>query len=127
MRNLRDSITPIHGLIAFWLLVGFMAWIFFGSSRHESDRRESHAVAASLGVVTGPFAGALARPSESSCLKCAWILFPYCAGFLSVGFICQIIPLPFRRGASVLRIGVWTLGLLGWFGGSILSLIFAFS
>jgi hypothetical protein len=128
MRNLRDSFTKIHGLIALGLLVVFAALTLFAClDGSESDLRERHIASATLGAFSGPFTGALARPSQSSCWRCGWLLLPYCAGSLLAGFICQMIPLPFRRGASALRIGAWTFGLLGWFGGGTLSLLYAFS
>jgi hypothetical protein len=37
--------------------------------------------------------------------------------------LCQVIPLPFRRGAFAFRIGTWTIGLLVWFAGAIPSLL----
>lgn len=87
----------------------------------ESDRRENLIVAATVGAVTGPFTGAIARHFQSCCWQFSLSLFPYCALLLGGGVVCQVIPLPFRRGERIVRLALWCLGLLGWFGGVLIS------
>lgn len=118
--------------VHFFILLAFAAvfstltlWALIHQS--PSDWRDNHNFAATLLTVSGPFTGAIARPSEASCLRFAWRLFPYCGGFLSLAVIFQLIRLPEKRGAKATQIALWMLGLLGWFGGGALSLLFALS
>jgi hypothetical protein len=89
--------------------------------------RERHIAAATLGSISGPFTGALARPSQADCWKFGWKLLPYCAGFVLVASFFQMLRLPRNPGAELFRFGTWVIGWLGWFGGGFLSLAYAFS
>jgi hypothetical protein len=111
------AFTVVFSALTFWALI----------HQSPSDWRDNHNFTATLLTISGPFTGAIARPSETSCLRFAWGLFPYCAGILSLAVFCQSVRLPFKRGAKAMQIVVWVLGLVGWFGGGVLSLLFALS
>lgn len=128
MNLFANQIRKVH----FYLLLAFVAafsaltfWALLLQS--PSDWRDNHNLAATSLTVLGPFTGAIARPSQASCWRFAWGLFPYCAGILSLAVIFQFIRLPLRRGAKATQIVMWVLGLLGWFGGGVISLLFALS
>ena len=104
-------------LVSFWVLL----------QQSPSNWRENRNFTAVFLSVSGPFTGAIARPSETGCLQFAWKLFPYSVGILSLAVVFQFLRLPFQRGAKTLQIVLWVLSLLGWFGGGILSLMFALS
>jgi len=130
MRTLQDSFTRTHGFIVLGFLATFTAFTLYvccfqGS---KSDLRERHITAATLGVLSGPFTGALARPGQSDCVEFGWKLFPYCGGLLAVACGVQFVRFPFPRDdAELIRLVSWLIGCLSWFGGGVLSLLYAFS
>lgn len=118
----------IHLLIFFGCYLGFAALTFLVlNAGSESDRRENRILAATTGVITGPFTGAIARHGQTCCWQFSLALAPYCAGVFALGLLFQIIPLPFPRLERTLRLALWCLGLLGWFGGVLLSFAHALS
>ena len=84
-------------------------------------------MATTLGAVTGPFTGAIARQVQSCCVQFYFLLLPYCSACLFIGFAFQLVPFPVGRIERPARIVTWALGLLGWFGGGVLSLGHALS
>jgi len=128
MSIFASQFRKVHFYILLAFAAAFSALTFWALIHQSpSDWRDHHNFAATLLTVFGPFTGAIARPSETSCLRFAWGLFPYCAGILSLAVIFQFIRLPLKRGAKAMQIVLWVLGLLGWFGGGVLSLMFALS
>ena len=128
MSIFTNQFRRVHFYILLAFAVAFSALTLWVLTRQSpSDWRHNHNYAATALTVLGPFTGAIARPSQKSCLRFAWGLFPYCAGILSVGAILQFVRLPFSRGAKASQMVVWVIGLLGWFGGGVLSLLFALS
>lgn len=79
------------------------------------------------GTILGPMTGAISRNCQSCCLKFSLSLMPYCGAMLAIGTIPLLLRLPFKRGAAVLRMAMWIVGLLGWFLGGIMSFGHAFS
>lgn len=109
-----------------WIFIGF--YIAFAGltllvlqAGSASDRRENWIAAAVVGSVTGPFTGAIARHLQPCCVQFAWAVFPYSFAALSAGALCQVIPLPLKRFAQATRLSLWCVGLLGWFGGAVIS------
>jgi len=131
MRTLQDSFTRTHGLIALGMLAAFTAFTLYVccSQGSQSDLRERHITAATLGVLSGPFTGALARgPSHHDCVQFGWKLMPYCGGLLAAACGMQLVRFPFRHhDAELIRLVGWLAGWLSWFVGGILSLAYAFS
>ncbi len=93
----------------------------------EGDQRSNWNVAATVGVVTGPFAGAIARNLQACCLSFSVNLLPYAAAVPIAGVLLQFVPLPSQRFQVTFRIAVWCLGWLGWFASAILSFAHALS
>ena len=117
-------------LVHFYIFVGFVVTftgLTFWGTIHQSpsDRRENNYMVATLLTFSGPFTGAIARPSQHTCLKNSLMLFRYCAAFLATGTLLQVVVFPLRRSADCLRITGWVIGLLGWFAGAVLSLLYA--
>jgi hypothetical protein len=115
-----------------YILLGFVAafstltaWAMFHQS--PSDIRDNSNWTATFLTISGPLTGGFARPSQTGCWKFGWRLLPYCGAILAVGVAFQFCPLPFRRGETAVRIIAWVIGWLGWFGGSVLSLLYALS
>lgn len=92
-----------------------------------SDRRENWIWAATVGCVSGPFTGAIARHFQSCCLEFSLSVLPYCSLLLGMGVLMQFVPLPFQRFERGVRLTCWCLGLLGWFGGILVSFAHALS
>ena len=78
-----------------------------------------------VGVIAGPMAGAIARPSHSGCLEYSWTLFPWCAAILGASIAVQFLRLRAGRLVDAIRLVAWTLGWFAWFGGAIASLLHA--
>jgi hypothetical protein len=128
MRHLFRNFSRVHLYIFLGFYLAFAALTFFAlNAGPESSRRERQIVAATLGAVSGPFTGAIARHFQSCCLQFSVMLFPYCALFLGAGLLAQIVPLPFQRFERKVRLTIWCIGLLGWFGGGLVSFLHALS
>jgi hypothetical protein len=126
MPCLKNNFTRLHGYIAAGLLAAFMALVlFFCLMNWRAIHHDLPLVVrATLATVTGPFDGVIARPSDTGA---AWMAarfcLPACASFLALAVLGQIVPLPFRRGAFVFRIGTWTIGVFVWLAGAVPSLL----
>ena len=126
MPRLGNNFTRAHGFVAGGLLAAFMALVLFCCLMNW--RAIGHdlplVVRATLATVSGPFDGVIARPSDTGAAWMAvrWCL-PACASFLVLAALCQVVPLPFRRGAFAFRIGTWSIGLVVWFAGAVPSLM----
>lgn len=112
--------------LGFYLVFAALTFLALAGGT-ESDRREYPLIAATLGTISGPFTGAIARNFQPCCRSFSLALFPYCAAILAAGVVAQVIPLPFQRFAHPLRLVFWCVGLLGWFGGALLSFAHALS
>ena len=128
MRHIFHNFSRVHLYVFLGFYLAFAALTFFAlNAGSASDRRENQIAAATLGAVSGPFTGAIARHFQSCCWQFSVTLFPYCALFLGVGVLAQIVPLPFQRFVHTVRLTFWCIGLLGWFGGALVSFAHALS
>jgi hypothetical protein len=93
----------------------------------EQDNHSRLVALTTCGTILGPMTGAISRNCQTCCLNISLGLLPYCAAFLVLGTMPLFLKLPFQRGASVLRMVIWIVGLLGWFLGGIMSLAVALS
>ena len=127
-KHLFQHFSRAHLYIFLGFYLAFAALTFFVlNAGSVSDRRENAITTATIGVVSGPFTGAMARHFQSCCLEFSLSLFPYCALILGIGVFFQMVPLPFQRFARPTRLILWILGLLGWFGGAPVSFLHALS
>ena len=128
MSVFNNQFRRIHFYVL-WGLIAVFSTLTLGMLilQSPSDWRDNHNFSATVLVVSGPFTGAIARPSSSSTLGFSWALFPYCAGILLVGVLLQFVRLPFKQGARSIQMVFWVLSLLGWFGGGFVSLMYALS
>jgi len=122
MRRVFGNFTRTH----LFIFLGFYI-VFAGLTalvlnlQSESDRREAPIVSATLGSISGPFTGAIARHYQSCCLEFSMSIFPYSAALLGIGVLAQIVAMPWKCCERSMRLVAWCLGLLGWFGGVLLS------
>ena len=129
MDIIANHFRKVHIYIFLGFAIAFSALTFWAvmhmSPGDWNDLRGTHPYRATLLTFCGPFTGAILRPFQSDCWWFAGKLLLYCAPVLIFGVIFQLVWLPFRRGALVLRIAAWVLGLLGWFAGAACSLMYA--
>ena len=125
MAHLGNNFTRVHVLIAAGLLAAFMTLVLFCCLMNWKAIGHDLPLVlrATLATVTGPFDGTIARPGVGAAKMAARWCLPVCASFLVVAVLCQVVPLPLRRGAIAFRIGTWTIGLLVWLAGSVISLL----
>lgn len=128
MRRPFQHFSRSHLYVFLVFYLAFAALTFFVlNSGSVSDRRENAIAPATIGVVSGPFTGAIARHFQSCCVQFSLSILPWCAFVLGTGVLFQIVPLPFQRFAQATRLTLWCLGLLGWFGGALVSFLHALS
>jgi hypothetical protein len=124
MKGGSQHFSRTHGYIFLGFYLALAGGTFCVLSRQSaSDWRDNWNAAATVGSLSGPFTGAIARHFQACCWKCSVTLFPYCAAFLLGGFTFQFVPIPWEAGQRTLRLVVWSIGLLGWFGGGVVSLV----
>ena len=127
MRLLANHFTRTHVYIAGGFLLVFSSFTLFLVCHPKNNEGLLNIVVTTLATVTGPMVGAVARGCQSCCLKFSLSLLPWSGAVLAAGILFQIVPLPFQRLAKTLRLMVWCVGLLGWFGGGVISFAHAFS
>jgi hypothetical protein len=123
--SLGNRFTRLHGFCAAGLLIAFMGLVLFCCLMNW--RAIGHnlplVIRATLGTVTGPFDGPIARPCPGAAWMATWWCLPVCGSALVLAFVCQFVPLPFRRGAYAFRILTWFFGWFVWLCGAIPSLL----
>lgn len=127
MRLMANPFTRTHGYIALGFLLVFSGFTLFLVCQPKNNEGVADIVVTALATATGPMVGAVARNCQSCCLKFSLSLMPWSGAFLATGILFQFVPLPFHRFARALRLTMWVLGLLGWFGGGVISFAHAFS
>lgn len=110
--------------VAVFLVLAFLlAYATYDDDRGRSDlERNLTVLRTTLGVLAGPFDGAIARMGHSDCLRFSLRLLPWCAAILGCGLLAQLVPARSRLVARWILPAAWTLGWVGWFGGGIVSL-----
>ena len=127
MRWLANRFGRTHGYIALGLLVLFSGFTLLLVCQPKNNEGVANIVVTTLATASGPMVGAVARNCQSCCLKFSLSLLPWSGAFLVTGTLFQFVPLRFQRLARTLRLTMWVLGLLGWFGGGVISFAHAFS
>lgn len=127
MKLLANHFTRTHGYVALGFLLVFSGFTLFLVCHSKNNEGLLNIVVTTLATVTGPMVGAVARDCQSCCLKFSLSLLPWSGAFLAMGILFQIVPLPFQQFARAVRLTMWVLGLLGWFGGGVISFAHAFS
>ena len=123
-----QRLTQIHLYSFLGAYVAFAGLTLFTLSRQsQGDWQSNWNAAATLGAVSGPMTGAIARRFQSCCLEFSMHLLPWCAGFLIGAFMLQVVPIPFPGIEKPLRRLSWFVGVFVWFGGGFLSFLHAFS
>ncbi len=106
------------GLLAVFTLATFL---ITNSGVDDGPEHGARVFQITLGTITGPLTGAISRGFQDCCLSFSLSVMMYCGPVLALGFAAQILRLPDQRWARVLKMTLWTIGWLAWFGGGILS------
>ena len=127
MPRIFSNFTRIHGyvtggLVAVFILLSILCCLVFSVPRQSI----AHTMVVTMAMISGPYTGALARPDEPFCWTTARSLLPASATVLLTAVLCQVLPLPFWRGATTFRVAAWIVGLVVWLGAAILSLLNAY-
>ncbi len=118
MTVFQSNFSKPHLFVFLGIWLSFTALTYWIAEHGiEQDSHRKLVVLTTLGTILGPMTGAIAR----NCQRFSLSLLPYCGAILVGGTLQLFIKLPFRRGASALRMTMWVMGLLGWFLGGIVS------
>lgn len=126
MKLIENHFRIAHFAVFLGLWLCFTAWTYWIAEHGIEQYHHGRLVTlTTLGTILGPMTGAISRDCQSCCLKFSLGLLPYCGAFLLLGTIPLFLRLPFGRGAAALRMTAWTVGLLVWFLGGIVSFFHA--
>jgi hypothetical protein len=122
MTIMENNFTRYHFFVFLGIWLCFTGLTYWIAENGIEQYNHNHLVfLTTCGTVLGPMTGAISRNCQSCCWDFSLGLLPNCATFLILGTIPLFLRLPFRSGASALRMVMWIIGLLGWFLGGILS------
>lgn len=124
---IENHFTRAHGYIALGFLIVFGGFTLFVVGQPKNHEGLTNIVITTLATVSGPMVGAVARECQSCCLRFSLSLLPWSGTFLAIGVLFQMVRLPFERFATTLRLTLWCVGLLAWFGSGLVSFGHAFS
>jgi hypothetical protein len=122
MKVLQNNFAKAHLFVFLGIWLGFTALTYWIAEHGiDQDNHRKLVVLTTLGTILGLMTGAISRDFQSCCLAFSLSLLPYCGAFLVGGTLPLVIKLPFSQGASMVRMMMWIIGLLGWFLGGIVS------
>ncbi len=122
MTVFQSNFSKPHLVVFLGIWLGFTALTYWIADHGIDDYDHNRLVIlTTLGTILGPMTGAISRNCQSCCLAFSLSLLPYCGAFLVAGALPLFIKTPFSQGASVLRMTLWIVALLGWFLGGIVS------
>ena len=105
------------------LLVLFAGLAFLVSHAGTDDNDHALRVGVStVGIVLGPFVGALNRGGMSSCVEFGFELLPWALVPLVSGVAAALCQWPRSHGV---RLTLWTIGWVAWFASGIVSFGYA--
>ena len=110
------------------LYIFLTIWIFFTIANFailcaglDGQNKYIYVFLTTAATITGPMTGAISRQLQSCCTEFSLKIMTFCAPVLLLGILFQLVKLPFKKSASAIRLIIWTLCLLIWFLGGILS------
>lgn len=123
MTSWRNNFTRTHRTIFLVMWAVFAALTFTVTAMNVPRGPDDfgQVIMATIGTLAGPMPGALSRGCQACCLRFSLGLFPYAGAALMVAVVPQFLPWPPGQFGKSMRLALWTLGLLGWFGTGILS------
>jgi hypothetical protein len=122
------KVTGAHWVILLALLLPFtgLAFVVTNSGVDPGLEHDERVIEATLGTITGPFVGAISRGALMSgrqhcCFQNSLYLAATCGPMLLAGIAVQFLPVARGWTLYCLRMALWALGWLVWFGGGLLS------
>lgn len=110
----------IYIFLGIWILFTIATFVILCAGL-DGQNKYIFVVLTTAATFTGPMTGAIARQWQSCCTEFSLKIMMFCAPVLLFGTIFQLIKLPFKKSAGAIRLFLWTLCLLIWFLGGILS------
>jgi len=104
MEHLKNNFTKIH-LTIFISIIGIFTILTFLASNAGIDNGGNHNIRVfqtTIGVITGPMTGAIARGFQGCCTRASLLIMKFCAPFLIFCVIVQFIKLPEKNGLILL-------------------------
>ena len=118
------STAQLYTFLVFALIFSaFTGWLLWQQS--PADFRDNHNWTATLLAVSGPFTGALARPTEADCWRMSERLFWFGLPGVIVALGVPWLPWAWLRRYWVLPWVIWVVGWLIWFLSGFVSLVYA--
>ena len=119
----RNHLTRSHRTIFLVLWAGFAALTFLVTAIQVPHGPDGYGqvLAATIGTLAGPMPGALSRGCQACCLQFSLSLLPYAGAALLVALVPQFLPWGAGSAADAVRLVLWTVGWIGWFGTGIVS------
>jgi hypothetical protein len=129
MMHWRNNLTKAHLMVFACLLVIFSILTFLISNAGINQRPENDALVllTTLGTISGPLVGAIARDFQGCCLTFSLTIMAFCGPVLLLGVLVQVIDLPDKKWIRIVRMGLWGFGWMVWFMGGIASFAHALS
>lgn len=129
LRHMRNKLKKTHAIIfaVLWIVFTIATFLITNAGVDKGADHNTRVFLATISTITGPLTGAIARDFQGCCLRFSLSLMAYCAPFLFIGVIMQLIKLPDRKWIRVIALLLWTLGWLVWFMGGIVSYAHALS
>ena len=120
---MSKKLTKTHRLTFLGMLAVFTVLTYWITQTGVDPGKEHNirVVQTTLGTITGPLTGAIARGFQGCCFKFSMMLMLYCAPILMIGIGMQFIRLPDKKWVKVVQMICWVFGWLIWFGGGVLS------
>lgn len=107
--------------LAIWAAFSGLTFFIVMQGLDAASRRPGLVAKTVASTILGPMTGAVSRDLQSCCLAFSVSLLPLAMGALGVGVLFQAI-LPDSPGwMGGLRLVLWALGWIGWFGAGIVS------
>jgi len=123
MMRLSNNLTKTHVMVFLCLLLIFsvLTFLITNAGVDEASEHDARVLLSTVGTISGPLTGAIARGFQGCCLTFSLTLMAYCAPVLLLGVLAQLVGLPDKKWLRVVRMGLWSLGWFVWFMGGIIS------
>ena len=119
----QNNLTKWHLriMVAVWLVFTGLTLYIVRAGLDDAGRRPGQVALTTAATVLGPMTGAISRDFQGCCLDFSLRLLPVCLGGLAVAIAFQFVRLGTSVWMQLVRLFVWSAGLVVWFGGGIVS------
>ena len=107
--------------LSLWAVFTLLTFLITHGGLDEGPEHDLRVLQTTLGTLTGPLTGAIARGFQRCCLKFSLSLMVFCAPILSAGILAQFMGPLGGKKTRIVRMSLWILGWLAWFLGGIVS------